>query len=72
MMDSTIIPIHKEGKDPLDAASYRPIALLNTDIKILAKVLAARLNEVISKLIHPDQSGFIHGRTTITNVSGYI
>lgn len=41
MMDSSIISIHKEGKDPLDVSSYRPIALLNTDMKILAKILMA-------------------------------
>lgn len=45
-------------------ASYRPIVLLNTDIKIFAKTLAAQLNKVIAKLIHPDQSGFIPRRTT--------
>lgn len=58
MMESTIIVIPKEGKDPLNPASYRPIALLNSDTKILAKILAARLNKVIQKLVHSDQSGW--------------
>lgn len=68
VMESTIIVIPKEGKDLLNPASYRPISLLNSDIKILAKVLAARLNKVIQKLVHPDQSGFIPGRSTSTNI----
>lgn len=68
MMDSTIITMYKEGKDPLDVASYRPIALLNTDIKIFAKILAARLNKVIVKLIHSDQSGFMPRRTPSINI----
>lgn len=50
MMESPIVVIHKEGKDPLKTSSYRPISLLNTDIKILVKVLAARLNRVIRSL----------------------
>lgn len=44
--------------------SYRPISLLCSDVKILAKALAARLNKIISKLIHTDQTGF---RSTSTN-----
>lgn len=48
MLEATIIVIHKEGKDPLDTASYRPISLLCSDAKILAKVLAARLNKIDS------------------------
>lgn len=47
MMESTIIVTPKEGKDSLNPASYRPISLLNSDTKILEKVLAARLNKVL-------------------------
>lgn len=39
MSEATFIVIRKEEKDPLDAASYRPISLLCSDVKILARML---------------------------------
>lgn len=66
--EATIIVIHKEGKDQLDVFSYRPISLLCTDVKILAKVLATCLNRCIQGLIHPDQSDFIPNRSTSINI----
>lgn len=47
MSEATIIVLQKEGKDQLDASSYRPISLLCSDVKIVAKVLATRLNKCI-------------------------
>lgn len=62
----TIIP--KEGKDPQYCANYRPISLLNSDIKkLLAKILAMRLQEHIGDLVHPDQTGFVKGREARDN-----
>lgn len=55
MMNANIILLLKAGKDPTEPGSYRPISLLQRDIKILAKVLALPLNKVISMIIHPDQ-----------------
>lgn len=37
----TVIP--KDSKDPAQFASYRPISLLNVDLKIFTKILANRL-----------------------------
>lgn len=37
---ANIILLLKPGKDPLDPRSYRPISLLQGNVKILAKVLA--------------------------------
>ena len=51
-------PIYKK-KDRTDISNYRPITLLNTDYKLLTKVLAIQLMEHIAILIHKDQAGFI-------------
>lgn len=56
----TLIP--KEGKDRTLCSSFRPITLLNADVKLYAKVLALRLKGKIPQLVHPDQVGFVPGR----------
>ena len=56
----TLLP--KGDKDPKYLKNWRPLTLLNTDYKILAKVLSNRLQNVISKIIHNDQVGYIKGR----------
>jgi hypothetical protein len=48
-------------------ANYRPISLTNTDYKILAIVLANRLQKVIDELISKHQSAYIKGRYIGTN-----
>ena len=48
--------------------NWRPISLLNTDYKIMAHVQAQRLKNVIHKLIHTDQSGYIKGRNINNNI----
>ncbi len=49
-------------------STYRPVSLLNSDLKILAKTLASRLSPLVTKLIHPDQTGFIQNRHSFHNV----
>jgi hypothetical protein len=60
-------PIYKK-KDPTDISNYRPITLLNTDYKLLTKVLAIQLMEPIHNLVHLDQAGFIPGRTIADHI----
>ena len=59
---ATIVVIHKEGKDPAECQSYRPISLLNSDLRILTAILAKRVNRLISQILHLDQTGFIPER----------
>lgn len=49
----------KPDKDPTLPSVYRPLSLINTDIKIISKALAFRLESAISTIIHKDQTGFI-------------
>ena len=60
-------PIYKK-KDPTDISNYRPITLLNTDYKLLTKVLALQLTDSVQFLIHPDQVGFIPRRSIFNHI----
>ena len=60
--------IPKKGKDPLYLNNWRPISLLNSDYKILAKCIALRLNKVIPSIISSDQTGFVQGRFIGENI----
>uniref|UniRef100_A0A8C5MCG1 Reverse transcriptase domain-containing protein n=1 Tax=Leptobrachium leishanense TaxID=445787 RepID=A0A8C5MCG1_9ANUR len=61
----TILP--KEGKDPELCTSYRPISLLNCDLKLFSKILADRLKPFLPALVHADQVGFVPGREARDN-----
>lgn len=56
----SVIP--KPGKDSSEVCNYRPISLINNDLKILTKVLSNRLASFIGSYVHKDQVGFIPGR----------
>lgn len=60
--------IYKPSKDPTSCASYRPIALLNNDFKILTKLLASRLYPLLPSVINSDQTGFMPRRSTDVNL----
>ena len=61
----TLIP--KKGCQML-LANKRPICLLDVLYKLIAKVIANRLQNVIGKLINNDQTGFMKGRYIGENI----
>ena len=61
-----IRPIFKE-EDRSDLKFYRPISLLNVDVKIITKSLALRLGRVLPSIISSDQT-FIPGRNIASNL----
>ncbi len=60
-------PIYKK-KDPTEISNYRPITLLNTDYKLLTKVLALQLMEEAQNIVHEDQAGFIPKRSIFNHI----
>ena len=61
--ESVVVQIYKEGKDSTEYSSYRPIALLNTTYKILAKMTQKRLKDLLDDKIVPYQFGYRKSRS---------
>ena len=59
---AVIMLIAKPGKDSQLLQNWRPIGLLNTDYKILTKVLSNRLIKVLPSIIGIHQYGFMKNR----------
>ena len=61
--------VYKGGGQPrADPNSYRPITLLNCDLKIIAKVQVLRLGSVLPSVIDTTQTAFVPGRQIADNV----
>ena len=56
----TCIP--KEGKPKFYLKNWRPITLLNVDMKIASSALANRIKPLLKKIISETQKGFLKGR----------
>ena len=58
-----IVLLHKGGGKPRDDPdSYRPITLLNCDVKLVAKVMAQRLGQPLDGVLDSTQTAFVPGR----------
>ncbi len=67
MRKSIVTLIHKKG-DRADISNYRPISLTNLDYRILANILASRLQNVMSHIVDPAQVAYIKGRFIGNNI----
>ena len=62
-----IVVLPKPNKDATKCSNYRPLSILNAEIKMFARILASRLEPPATKLIHCDQTGFIKTRLASDN-----
>ncbi|CAM2112214.1 unnamed protein product [Caretta caretta] len=59
--------VPKKG-DLRDFWNWRPLSLLSTDYKVVAKAISLRLGSVLADVIHPDQTYTVPGRTIFDNL----
>jgi mannosylglycoprotein endo-beta-mannosidase len=62
-INSSFITLIPKKDCPIYIGDFRPISLLNSSIKLLTKILAERLQQVIISLVHANQYGFIKSRS---------
>jgi hypothetical protein len=49
--------------NPEKVSDFRPISLINSVPKLVAKILANRLQKVATRVVHENQYGFVKGKT---------
>ena len=67
-LEGVVCPIFKSG-ERADVANYRPITLLNSDYRLMTKILATRLSPVLAAAIGPEQTAFLPGRLIGDNIA---
>ena len=66
--EAVIVCLYKKVNKK-DINNWRPISLLNTDYKILTKIIANRLKHILPQIIDECQTACIPKRTVYSNLS---
>lgn len=67
-VDESYISLVPKVDNPVCPADFRPVSLSNALYKLISKILATRLRNVLDKFISPVQSAFIPKRHLADNI----
>jgi hypothetical protein len=66
--NSMFLALIPKEKNASSFDRFKPISLCNVSYKIMLKVIANRLKHILSKLILPNQGGFVEKRQIWDNI----
>lgn len=61
-MNCTTISLVPKVPNPIHVKDFRPISCSNVLYKILAKIMASRMQKGVAKVVSLSDSGFVTGR----------
>jgi hypothetical protein len=67
-LNATFIALIPKKHDAMEIKDYKPISLVGSVYKIIAKVLANRMRLVLGKVISDSQNAFVKGRQILDSV----
>lgn len=66
--NASFVTLITKIENPVSLGDFRPISLIGSYYKVVAKVLARRLKRVVGKLVGDVQNAFIEGRYILDGV----
>ncbi|XP_028095305.1 uncharacterized protein LOC114295281 [Camellia sinensis] len=67
-INSSFVALIPKNDNPTCLSDYRPISLIGSLYRVLAKVLSNRIKLIVSRIISESQSAFIGGRSILDGV----
>ena len=70
---AVIVLVEKKDRDRRQIKNWRPISLINVDVKIGTKAIAKRMEKVLPQIIHHNQTRnfALHSLSPLRCINGY-